>query len=176
MRMSAYERKVRGLVPRTNSTKSSEASIMVTDFNLDPEELLTVYRMETEFEFAGELRTFGPFCAAAYKPELEKVTWRYKRELQGPILEPHEDGIGFQISGTDYVCGMFANDRSFQMWRPWKNTWLELEMAGFRIAAYQVKRKHLKIGGRQVCWHPDNATHLRNLEYDEFAELCWREY
>lgn len=130
-------------------------------------EMVTVYRMEIFEEVRGEQISRGIWNSSIYFPELESLTWKYKRELRGPIREPEEEGIPFSHG---MFCAILENDDHMHTWLPWVDTWEALYVRGMRLNEYRVPENKLYVGKTQVCYWPEYAQFVQEVDFAEFRK------
>lgn len=95
------------------------------------------------------------------------MTWKYKRELRGPIPEPEEEGIPFSHG---MFCAILEDDLHMRTWLPWTNTWEALYERGMRLNEYRVPKNRLYVGKTQVCYWPEYATFVREVDFTKFRK------
>tara|TARA_B000000460_G_scaffold246524_1_gene219873 strand:+ start:222 stop:674 length:453 start_codon:yes stop_codon:yes gene_type:complete len=127
---------------------------------------LKVYRLEVEVVNGLNKDNYGPFTALCHNEELTSVCNRYKDSL-GWVNEPKEDGIeGFHwghkigIHKASLVHLWFVNKRVMK----------DLFDAGFRLSVYLVDSDKVLQGETQCAFHPDNATLIEQLDFEQSIE------
>lgn len=131
------------------------------------DEIIRVYRMEKPVWEGRE--TSGPWHIGIYEPELESISWKYKRELRR-IPEPEEEGLPMH---SGMLCGMLLNRRHIQTWVPYLDTWNALYAAGFRLNIYEVPGNHVYCGTTQVTYYPEKAKLVGEADLAWFRQ--WRD-
>lgn len=172
-----YEQLIRKKLQETKSMaaaylpRQSGKSLFTKQSPIDVEppsdKFITVYRMEIFDELHGERVGRGIWNASIYFPELEPLTWKYKRELRGPICEPEEEGIPFSHG---MFCAILEDDDHMCAWLPWLDTWEALYTRGMRLNEYQVPDNKLYVGKTQVCYWPEYAQFVREVDFAEFRK------
>lgn len=134
----------------------------------NPDEIVRIYRMEKPI-WNGEA-TCGPWGIGIHEPELENLSWKYKRELR-EIPEPEDEGIPFHHG---LLCGLLLDLRHIQTWCPYLDTWDALYEAGFRLNIYEVPGDQVYCGRTQVAFYPRNAKLVGEADMHWFRR--WRAY
>lgn len=168
-KMSQYEKKLRAQLLKTKSDASKSLFAKQSPIDAEPpsDTLITVYRMEIFEESRGERISRGIWNASIYFPELEPLTWKYKREIHGPIREPEEEGIPFSHG---MFCAILEDHNHMCTWLPWLDTWEALYDRGMRLNEYQVPDNKLYVGKTQVCYWPEYAQFVREVDFAEFRK------
>lgn len=176
-KITKYEQRVRQQLQETKTLatrylpKQSSKSLFAKQSPIDVEppsdKFITVYRMEIFDELHGERIGRGIWNASIYFPELESLTWKYKKELRGPIREPEEEGIPFSHG---MFCAILEDDDHMCTWLPWLDTWEALYARGMRLNEYRVPDNKLYVGKTQVCYWPEYAQFVREVDFAEFRK------
>jgi len=132
------------------------------------DEIVRIYRMEKPI-WDGE-DTCGPWHIGIHEPELENLSWKYKRELR-EIPEPEDEGIPFHHG---LLCGLLLDRRHVQTWCPYLDTWDALYEAGFRLNIYEVPGNQVYCGRTQVAFYPQKAKLVGEADMHWFRR--WRAY
>lgn len=131
------------------------------------DEIVRIYRMEKPIYDGSD--TCGPWHIGIYEPELENISWKYKRELR-EIPEPGEEGLPMH---SGMLCGLLLNRRHIRTWTPWQDTWDALYAAGFRLNIYEVPGHHTYSGKTQVTYYPAQAKLVGEADMSWFRR--WRD-
>ena len=130
------------------------------------DEVVRIYRMEKPIWDGRE--TSGPWHIGIHEPELENLSWRYKRELRH-IPEPEQEGLPMH---SGMLCGMLLNRRHIRTWVPYADTWDALYEQGFRLNIYEVPGNHVYSGTTQVTYYPSKAKLVGEADMEWFRR--WR--
>lgn len=176
-KITRYEQRIRQQLRETKASASrylprqSGKSLFTEQSPVSTEppskKMVTVYRMEIFEEVRGEQVSRGIWNSSIYFPELESLTWKYKRELTGPIREPEEEGIPFSHG---MFCAILENDDHMCTWLPWLDTWEALYARGMRLNEYLIPENKLYVGKTQVCYWPEYAQFVQEVDFAEFRK------
>lgn len=127
---------------------------------------IKIYRLEVPVEYGDHTSYYGPFTAHCHNKELTKVCNGYKDSL-GWVKEPSEEGImGMHIG---HVVGIHKASL-VRHWFTFQNVMKNLFDAGFTLAVYSVREDKVKCGETQCAFHPDSATLIERLDFDQAFE------
>lgn len=129
-----------------------------------------VYRMEAPVTVGGQERMYGPWIAGIYDEKYKAVCNTYRNEFRGYPKEPDEDNPSKKFCNHGHVVGCL-DFYQMSVWLPWRKNWEDMVELGFRISVYEVPDEHLGRCNTQVFWHPDHATLLSTISYDEMREI-----
>lgn len=127
---------------------------------------MRAFRLERPVKMGDSTEMYGPFTACCHDKTLTRAFNVYTHHVRGSIKTPDEDGIKFHYG---LVCG-FTDYMQFTTWVP-RFAMPVLEESGFQLNEYEIPDDKVRVGETQVCWHPDDATHVRSYSYDELAEV-----